>query len=80
MRKMNKTQAVIQHLQERGSITQLEAWNKYRASRLSAIIYNLRNHYNMDIRNETIYFTDIYGDKSHCDKYVLVSDGSEGDA
>jgi len=45
---MNKTKAVLEHLQREESITSWEAINKYRATRLSAIIFNLRARY--DIR------------------------------
>ena len=37
---MNKTKAVMLHLQEKGSITSWEAIKEYGATRLSAIIYN----------------------------------------
>jgi len=72
---MNKTKAIQLHLIENGSITSWEAIKEYGATRLSAIIFNLRHKYGMDIRNERINFTDRYGTKSHYDKYILV----EGD-
>ena len=37
-----KTGKVLAHLQERGSITSWDAIQMYRATRLSAIIFNLR--------------------------------------
>ena len=40
---MNKTKAVMLHLIEEGSITSWEAIQLYRATRLSGIIYNLRD-------------------------------------
>lgn len=40
---MNKTQAVLNHLENRVGITSMEAIEKYGATRLSAIIFNLRN-------------------------------------
>lgn len=45
---MNKTRAVLEHLQKKGSITSWEAITEYRATRLSAIIFNLKNHYQID--------------------------------
>ena len=39
---MNKTQAVIRHLMRRGHITPWTAIDRYGATRLSAIIFNLR--------------------------------------
>lgn len=68
---MNKTKAVMLHLQEKGNITSWEAIKEYGATRLSAIIYNLRHKYGMNIENETITFTDRYGSKSQYAKYIL---------
>ena len=39
---MNKTKMVIKHLEAKGSITTWEAITLYGATRLSAIIFNLR--------------------------------------
>lgn len=71
---MNKTKAVQLHLIENGSITSWEAIKEYGATRLSAIIYNLRHHYNMEIRNETVFFIDRFGNKSHYDVYIYEGD------
>lgn len=70
--KMNKTKAVMMHLQEHGKINSWEAIKEYGATRLSAIIYNLRHHYKMNITNEREYFTDRYGTKAFYDNYILV--------
>jgi len=71
---MNKTKAVQLHLIEKGHITTWEAIKEYGATRLSAIIYNLRYHYNMNIINEKIEFIDRYGRKSSYVNYVLKED------
>ena len=71
---MTKTKAVLLHLEEKGSITSWEAIKEYGATRLSAIIYNLRWHYGLNIVNEDIVFTDRYGNKSHYVKYILIKD------
>ena len=68
---MNKTKAVLKHLEEFGSITSWEAIKEYGATRLSAIIYNLRHKYGLDIVSEIVDFTDRYGNKSNFAKYVL---------
>lgn len=68
---MNKTKAIQLHLIEKGSITSWEAIKEYGATRLSAIIYNLRHKYGMNIESETIEFTDRYGSKSSFAKYIL---------
>ena len=43
-----KTAKVLNHLQKNGNITSWEAIQLYRATRLSAIIFNLRELYNID--------------------------------
>lgn len=70
--KANKTTKVLEHLKQYGSITSLEAIEKYSATRLSAIIYNLRKK-GYDIETKDIDFTDRFGTKSHYGKYVLKS-------
>lgn len=68
---MNKTKAVLMHLEEFGTITPWEAIKEYGATRLSAIIYNLRHKYNLDIETENVDFTDRYGHRANYAKYIL---------
>lgn len=67
---MNKTNAIQLHLIEKGNITSWEAIQLYGATRLSAIIYNLRYNRGMDIRTEKIEFTDRFGNKASYAKYI----------
>ena len=67
---MNKTKAVEIHLLEKGSITSWEAIQLYGATRLSAIIFNLRER-GMNIRTERVDFTDRFGSKASYAKYIL---------
>lgn len=53
----NKTQAVKRHLEQKGSITSWEAIMQYRATRLSAIIFNLKER-GMQISSEMKYKED----------------------
>ena len=76
-KKMNKTMAVLNHLQTFGSIDTFEAFMNYRATRLSAIIYNLRKNYGLNIITEMIPFTDCYGTKSDYGKYILKENENE---
>ena len=39
---MNKTQAILKHLQRGRTITSVQAFEKFGATRLAAIIFNLR--------------------------------------
>ena len=71
---MNKTKAILNHLLEYGNITSWEAIQQYGATRLSAIIFNLRHKYNLNIVNETINFIDRYGNKANYVKYVLIDE------
>ena len=65
---MNKHQAVKNHLKEHGNITSWEAIDLYGATRLSAIIFNLRK--TMDIDTMMIETTDRYGDTCPYAKYI----------
>ena len=67
---MNKTIKVKEHLIEIGHITSLEAIQLYGATRLSAIIFNLRK-YGMNIETVMVEFTDRYGSKAQYAKYIL---------
>lgn len=67
---MNKTEKVLIHLIEKGSITSWEAILEYGATRLSAIIFNLRKR-GMNIETMMVEFTDRFGDKSRYAKYIL---------
>lgn len=69
-KKTNKTEKVLNHLKEYGSITSLEAIELYGATRLSAIIFNLRKR-GFDIDTIDLPFTDRFGTKSTYGKYVL---------
>lgn len=70
MDKTTKTQRVLNHLKQYGSITSLEAIDMYGATRLSAIIFRLRNH-GYDIETIKMPFTDRYGNYNVYGKYVL---------
>lgn len=67
-KKTSKTKKVLRHLQEHHSITSWEAINEYGATRLSAIIFNLRKKHN--IKSVSKIFTDRYGDKSTFVEYI----------
>ena len=67
MSKTNKTNKVLKHLQEKETITSMEAYDLYGATRLSAIIFNLRKQYNIDTLD--MECTDRYGHTCHFAKY-----------
>ena len=67
---MNKTTAVLSHLMDNGSITSIDAIERYGATRLSAIIFNLRRR-GYDIETVTMGMTDRYGYAVNYAKYVL---------
>lgn len=68
--KMNKTQKVLEHLQQKGTITSLEAIEQYGATRLSAIIFNLRKR-GYNIQTVDVPFVDKFGTSSVYGKYIL---------
>lgn len=67
---MNKTQQVLNYMQENKSITSWEAIEKFGATRLSAIIFKLKDKYNITSTREE--FIDKYGNKSHFARYTLL--------
>lgn len=71
-RKTNKTQKVKEHLLQYGSITSIEAIDLYGATRLSAIIFNLRHRDNMPIDSIEKRCEDKYGNVGTYAKYVLL--------
>lgn len=71
VRKTNKTQKVLEHLKKHGKITSLEAIDLYGATRLSAIIYNLRHKYNLRIESVERRCEDRYGNIAPFAEYVL---------
>ena len=69
--KTNKTKLVREHLLNVGHITSWIAIEKYGATRLSAIIFRLRDG-GMNIETNTIEWTDRYGNETSYAQYVLI--------
>lgn len=67
---MSKSFLVLRHLQRYGSITSWEAIQEYGATRLSAIIFNLR-HSGWDIPDVWEEYTDRYGETVRFKRYIL---------
>ena len=67
----NKTKEVLKHLQTYGTITSIEAINLFGATRLSAIIFNLRRKgYNIVSIDKVT--KDRYGHRVPYSEYTLV--------
>lgn len=71
--KKDKTTEVLKHLKVKGSITSLEAFELYGATRLSAIIFNLRKK-GYDIKTTDGACIDRYGHKCNFARYTLIED------
>lgn len=71
-KRLTKTDRVLMHLEEFGSITSWEAIKEYGATRLSAIIWTLKHKRGYVFEDEIINFTDRYGYPGHFKKYILV--------
>lgn len=69
-KKTTKLQKVLEHLQENGAITSIEAIDLYGATRLSAIIYNLRKK-GYIIETKMLETIDRYGNPCHYGRYIL---------
>ncbi len=62
----NQKEAILNHLKTHGSITQLQANRTYHASRLSAIIFNLRKEgHDIETQRVTSSVRNEYGNFSH---------------
>ncbi len=71
--KTTKSSEVLKHLKVKGHITSLEAFQLYGATRLSAIIFELRKKgYNIKTTDGTCI--DRYGHRCNFAKYVLIED------
>lgn len=70
-KRMTQTQAIINHLLKFGSITSMEAFEKYGATRLSAIIFCLRKRGYMIINKEH-ETTNRFGGKVSYVEYKLI--------
>ena len=68
-----KTSEVLGYLKEHGSITSMEAIERFGATRLSSIIFNLR-HRGYEIETVTKGTVDRYGHAVNYAKYVLHQD------
>ncbi len=64
-----KTKKVLEYLQTNGSITQLQAWELFRASRLSSIVFNLKK-YGYKIISKPESYKSENGEISHYVRYV----------
>lgn len=71
---MNKTMLVLQYLESNRSITSWEAIEKFGATRLSRIIYDLRNRHNKEIISIPYDVIDRFGNKVRIAKYILKGD------
>ena len=67
---MNKTKAVLQWLQTHAGISSMEAIREFGATRLSAIIFNLRKR-GYNIESVPCEGTDRFGNKMQFVRYYL---------
>lgn len=70
---LSQQKMVLQHLQEHGSITSMEAIQLFGATRLSAIIYNLRHVKGYDIVTDFEVVKTRYDVKTQIARYKLNS-------
>jgi hypothetical protein len=68
---LTQTKLILQHLIEHGSITSYEAIKLFGATRLSAIIYDLRHKYGYSIASHFEQVTTRYGHKTQIAVYRL---------
>lgn len=66
----DKTTKIIEYMKEHGSITPMDALNKFHVFRLASIIYNLREHHGYDIATMMEEGKDADGNKVEYARYV----------
>lgn len=69
---MTLINAVLRHLKDKGNITTFEAFTEYGATRLSAIIFELRKKH--IITDEWIERVNRYGENIRFKKYIYVKE------
>lgn len=74
----SQTEAIIQYLRKKKSITSLQAFNLFNATRLSGIIYVLKER-GFGIETEIVQGKNRYGHITRYAIYHLVKDIEEGD-
>lgn len=70
-----KTRMIYWHLKNNGSITSMEAIEKYGATRLAVIIHELRHREHMNIETHNMTCLDRYGNVCNYAKYVYKEKG-----
>ena len=73
----NKHKQVLEHLQNYGTIESMQAINLYGATRLSAIVFDLRKR-GYDITTNMIEGTDRNGNDCRYARYILASKYNKG--
>ena len=74
--KRSQTKAIIEHLRKYKQITSIEAFTLYGATRLSSIIFVLRNR-GFEIRTEEKFCKNRFGTTSNYAVYYLEKDIEE---
>ena len=70
-KEQSQIKAVLKHLQSKGHITSMEAIELYGATRLSGIIYTLREH-GYNIITQKLDGVNRYGNKMKYAKYLYI--------
>lgn len=72
LKRLTQKDRVLKYMQDFGGITSFEAFEDIGATRLSAIIFELRKEYNIESESKTS--RNRYGDKVSYFNYYLVDD------
>lgn len=68
----SQKEQIVNHLRRSGNITSEQAFEKYGVTRLSAVVYNLREN-GAEIENHRHFKKNKFGRTVGYDKYVLVN-------
>ena len=66
----DKTQKIVEYMKQHGSITPMDALQKFHVFRLASIIFNLREHHGYDIETVMEEGKDAEGNRVEYARYV----------
>ena len=77
--KQTQTSAILEHLMQYGKITSIEAFERYGATRLSAIIFRLRKNYGYTINTRMETGKNRFGETVQYGIYELIGGKQNAD-
>ena len=77
MNRVSQNNKILHHLQDKGTITSMEAIQEYGITRLSGRIFDLKEQ-GYPIAKTMVNVKNRFGEECRVAKYMLVGDGNNG--